>query len=602
MALHPKYFLGQVFIRKDNGTLLEITDQLQALENLADELAALNGLTASVTELNYLDDATVAGLVASKAVIRSAAVGIPLKTLAVNAAGANQTNGTALTADVNIVAAADNTTCVVLPVAVVGETITIVNTVANKVLPVFPATGASINALGANAAYTMGPGQTCTFHCTASLTWFCNGQSAATPSVAEQSVLTGATAGGLDASLAVVRTAASGIALKTLAVNAAGNSQGTGTALTADVNVVALADGTTGVVLPTAIVGHSVRVVNTVADQVLKVYPATGGQINALGANVAFSLGGGRAATFNATALLTWYVDADAAALPTTAEQNILDGATVTAAELNLNDNQVASATMVVGVEAAIAPNAINVAIQLKDAAGADMATRSVVRAYLAADSAGADLCVTAPTGGVTNGTDGEVIPVTPALSDAIVLDGNLAISATAEKFKTTQTLVYFKNGVSHTKAATDNLTFTAAHTITASKFGCIRLQIDAAGTISTKVVNATQAYDDAPTALAALPAADVDKIAIGYIAIANNAGDWVGNTNNLTDGGDVTTAAFVDATETAVNGSVKAFDLVSEADGDIDVLITDAGTPTFYLAVVLPNGTLNVSGAITFA
>ena len=41
---------------------------------------------------------------------------------------------------------------------------------------------------------------------------------------------------------------------------------------------------------------------------------------------------------------------------------------------------------------------------------------------------------------------------------------------------------------------------------------------------------------------------------------------------------------------------------VVSEADGDIDVTLTDAGTPTFYLVLVLPNGRLSVSGAITFA
>lgn len=41
---------------------------------------------------------------------------------------------------------------------------------------------------------------------------------------------------------------------------------------------------------------------------------------------------------------------------------------------------------------------------------------------------------------------------------------------------------------------------------------------------------------------------------------------------------------------------------VVSEADGDIDVTITDTGTPTFYLVLVMPDGKLYVSGAITFA
>lgn len=45
-----------------------------------------------------------------------------------------------------------------------------------------------------------------------------------------------------------------------------------------------------------------------------------------------------------------------------------------------------------------------------------------------------------------------------------------------------------------------------------------------------------------------------------------------------------------------------KAFQLVSEADGDIDLNITESGADTWYLVVVLPTGQLVISGAITFA
>ena len=45
-----------------------------------------------------------------------------------------------------------------------------------------------------------------------------------------------------------------------------------------------------------------------------------------------------------------------------------------------------------------------------------------------------------------------------------------------------------------------------------------------------------------------------------------------------------------------------KAFMLVSEADGDIDLDIGESGADTWYLVVRLPNGDLKVSGAITFA
>jgi len=40
----------------------------------------------------------------------------------------------------------------------------------------------------------------------------------------------------------------------------------------------------------------------------------------------------------------------------------------------------------------------------------------------------------------------------------------------------------------------------------------------------------------------------------------------------------------------------------ISEADGDIDIDITESGADTWYLVLVLPNGKLAVSGAITFA
>lgn len=43
-------------------------------------------------------------------------------------------------------------------------------------------------------------------------------------------------------------------------------------------------------------------------------------------------------------------------------------------------------------------------------------------------------------------------------------------------------------------------------------------------------------------------------------------------------------------------------FLLQSEADGDIDLDITEVGVDTWYLVLVLPDGRKAVSGAITFA
>ena len=149
-------------------------------------------------------------------------------------------------------------------------------------------------------------------------------------------------------------------------------------------------------------------------------------------------------------------------------------------------------------------------------------------------------------------------------MADGMLVHGTLAISAgDATKFKTTTTAVYTIAGVTYTKAATDALTFTAAHEITASKFGAILIQIDAAGTVSTKVVGALQAYDSAALALAALPAADTNNVAIGYIAIENIASTWTASTDDLTNASDVTTATFnntvVKALPAAVSSSAPA-------------------------------------------
>lgn len=44
-----------------------------------------------------------------------------------------------------------------------------------------------------------------------------------------------------------------------------------------------------------------------------------------------------------------------------------------------------------------------------------------------------------------------------------------------------------------------------------------------------------------------------------------------------------------------------KAAILISEDDGDIDLEVTEAGADTFYLNVLLPNGTVVTSDALTF-
>jgi hypothetical protein len=67
----------------------------------------------------------------------------------------------------------------------------------------------------------------------------------------------------------------------------------------------------------------------------------------------------------------------------------------------------------------------------------------------------------------------------------------------------------------------------------------------------------------------------------------------------------DITPTAVAAGTDglAIVLDTVKAYQLVSEADGDIDLVVTKTdGAGTCYLILVLPNGKLVASGAITFS
>jgi hypothetical protein len=142
------------------------------------------------------------------------------------------------------------------------------------------------------------------------------------------------------------------------------------------------------------------------------------------------------------------------------------------------------------------------------------------------------------------------------------VADGMLAIATItvsagdATDFKTTTTAIYRIAGTHYTKAATDTLSFSAADTINTAAgagtlWGIWLVQINAAGTVSTKPGAVDMTYANEAAAIAALPAVDADNIQLGYITVqALEATDWVANTDNLTVGGgagNVTARSFYD-------------------------------------------------------
>ena len=81
-------------------------------------------------------------------------------------------------------------------------------------------------------------------------------------------------------------------------VAAAGSVQGDAGALTDPVTYVTAADGTKGVVLPAVSAGLVMVVYSTVATSGLKVYPASGDDINDGSANAAITIEGKSAAIF----------------------------------------------------------------------------------------------------------------------------------------------------------------------------------------------------------------------------------------------------------------------------------------------------------------
>jgi hypothetical protein len=90
------------------------------------------------------------------------------------------------------------------------------------------------------------------------------------------------------------------------ALTAAGSTQGTALALTRPINDVTTVAASAGVVLPAATAGMRIVIRNGGANS-LNVYPASGGQINALGTNVAFAHSISTVLEFVAFSTTQWY-------------------------------------------------------------------------------------------------------------------------------------------------------------------------------------------------------------------------------------------------------------------------------------------------------
>lgn len=132
-------------------------------------------VTADAAHLNLLDSVTGGTAAAGKALVLDAnktidAIGFASAALA--ATGNSQGTAAALAAATTAVTAADGAKAVVLPAAAAGMRVTVINTATNAYLPVYPATGAAINGLAANAAFFIGPSGANTFYATSGTQWY----------------------------------------------------------------------------------------------------------------------------------------------------------------------------------------------------------------------------------------------------------------------------------------------------------------------------------------------------------------------------------------------------------------------------------------------
>ena len=90
------------------------------------------------------------------------------------------------------------------------------------------------------------------------------------------------------------------------AISAGGTVQANATALTKEMNIVSTVVSGAGVVLPTAVAGMVIIITNTSANSLL-VYPASGGTINSLAANAAFTQVTTATLQFIAPTTTQWY-------------------------------------------------------------------------------------------------------------------------------------------------------------------------------------------------------------------------------------------------------------------------------------------------------
>lgn len=93
----------------------------------------------------------------------------------------------------------------------------------------------------------------------------------------------------------------------------------------------------------------------------------------------------------------------------------------------------------------------------------------------------------------------------------------------------------------------------------------------------------------------------DGDDVAVASVVRIYTSSDSAGQA--LRNPPTTAHAAGTDGTLLSTDGTLNVQNYTTEADGDLDIVITDAsGAQTYYLNVVLPTGKIVTSSVITFA
>ena len=199
-------------------------------------------------------------------------------------AGGGQALATALTGMINrvstVATAGDS---VLLPAAVRGLEIVVINSAANA-MNVFPAGTDTINGLAASTQVSQIPQSMYTFVCGTTGAWVCEsigaGFSGNLPTVSSTNAITAFATGG-QANAVLLTT----VINRVTTVGTAGDS----------------------VKMPAAVAGLLMTVTNAAAANSMNLFPNTGDQINALGANAAFAIAAGKTAQLSCAVAGQWH-------------------------------------------------------------------------------------------------------------------------------------------------------------------------------------------------------------------------------------------------------------------------------------------------------